>query len=494
MPPPRNQSKIPHALSAIGVLLLLVSTTTTIEAAQSHSQSNLPSPTEFLQVLTLENHNTRIVVLSTTLLGITSGLVGTFLLLRRRSLIGDALSHATLPGIGIAFIVMVAAGGSGKSLPGLLAGATVTGLAGVLLVLTIRNTTKLKDDVAMGFVLSVFFGIGVALLGIIQKMPGASAAGLQSFIYGKTASMIQQDFVLIASITAATTLFSLLLVKEFTLLCFDEGFAAAEGWPTLFLDILMLGIVTAVTVIGLQAVGLILIIAFLITPATAARFWTQNLKYMLAISALIGGASGWLGASISALLPKLPAGAIIVLVAATIFLISMIFAPARGVLPRYFRQANLRRKVGRQHLLRAIYEILESKPHPLNKPVPNLPVLLANLQSHRSWSPKELRKLLRTAQKEDHLDPAPDGEIRLSESGYGEAARTTRNHRLWELYLIRHADIAPSHVDRDADMVEHVLDAHIVRQLEAELDNHHVTTPVPPSPHQITPSQSSPTT
>ncbi|MEM7144116.1 MAG: iron chelate uptake ABC transporter family permease subunit [Verrucomicrobiota bacterium] len=476
-----------------GTVLLLLAAPST-EAAAPASHFHLPTPTELLEVLTLENHNTRIVVLSTTLLGITSGLVGTFLLLRRRSLIGDALSHATLPGIAIAFLIMVAAGGSGKFLPGLLAGATVTGLAGVLLVLAIRNTTKLKDDVAMGFVLSVFFGIGVALLGVIQKMPQASAAGLESFIYGKTASMIQQDFILITAVTLLTAILSLLLVKEFALLCFDEGFAAANGWPTLLLDILMLGLVTAVTVIGLQAVGLILIIAFLITPATAARFWTQNLRKMLVIAALIGGLSGWLGASLSALLPKLPAGAVIVLVAATIFLLSMIFAPARGVFPRYLRQSNLRRKVGRQHLLRAVYEILETNPHPLDKPVPNLPVPLATLQSHRSWSPKQLRKLLRTARKEDHLDPATHDTIQLSESGYGEAARVTRNHRLWELYLIRHADIAPSHVDRDADMVEHVLDANIVQQLEAELDSRDTAATVPPSPHQITPSHSPATT
>jgi manganese/zinc/iron transport system permease protein len=450
-----------------------------------------PSGAEILEVLSLQNYNTRLVVLGTSLLGITSGLVGTFLLLRRRSLMGDALSHATLPGIGIAFIVMVAAGGTGKYLPGLLIGAAISGLAGVLLVLAIRNTTRLKDDVAMGFVLSVFFGLGVAILGMIQKMPQASAAGLESFIYGKTASMVQHDFFLIASVTALVTLLSLLLVKEFALLCFDEGFAASEGWPTVLLDVLMLALVTTVTVIGLQAVGLILIIAFLITPATAARFWTQNLKQMLLLAALIGGVSGWLGASLSALLPRLPAGAVIVLVAASIFVLSMLLAPTRGVLPRYLRQANLRRKVGRQHLLRACYEILEAHPHDPETPIANIPIPMPELASHRSWSPAHLRRLVRTARREDHLDPAPAHSLRLSESGFGEAARVTRNHRLWELYLIRHADIAPSHVDRDADMVEHILDAHIVRQLEAELDKRDLAPTVPPSPHLIPPPSTS---
>jgi manganese/zinc/iron transport system permease protein len=450
-----------------------------------------PSGPDILEVLSLRNYNTRLVVLSTSLLGITSGLVGTFLLLRRRSLMGDALSQATHPGLGIAFLIMVAAGGSGKFLPGLLAGAAISGLAGVLLVLAIRNTTRLKDDVAMGFVLSVFFGIGVAILGMVQKMPQQSAAGLESFIYGKAASMVMQDFILIASVTALVAVLSLLLVKEFALLCFDEGFAASEGWPTVLLDVLMLALVTTVTVIGLQAVGLILIIAFLITPATAARFWTQNLRQMLVLAAFIGGVSGWLGSSLSALLPRLPAGAVIVLVAATIFVFSMLLAPARGVLPRYFRQSNLRRKVGRQHLLRAFYEILEAHPHDSDTPIANVPIPMRELATHRSWSPAHLRRLIRTARREDHLDPAPAHSLRLSESGFGEAARVTRNHRLWELYLIRHADIAPSHVDRDADMVEHVLDAEIVRQLEAELEKRDLAPAVPPSPHLITPSSPS---
>src|SRR5690606_27539462 len=190
----------------------------------------------------------------------------------------------------------------------------------------------LRDDVAMGFVLSVFFGVGVASLRMVQSLPGASAAGLESFIYGKTASMVQSDFLLIVLVAGATALLSLLFLKEFLLLCFDDAYAASPGWPTLRLDLLLLALVTAVTVIGLQAVGLILVIAFLIIPATAARFWTQRLLPMLGIAAFLGGFSGWIGASLSALMPHFPAGAVIVLVAATLFLLSLVGAPERGLL------------------------------------------------------------------------------------------------------------------------------------------------------------------
>lgn len=421
-----------------------------------------------IETLFLESYNTRLVVLGTAFLGATAGIIGSFLLLRKQSLLGDALSHATLPGIGIAFAVMVALGGSGRYLPGLLLGATITGLLGVLLVLAIRRTTRLKDDAAMGIVLSVFFGLGVAILKIVQEIPSASAAGLDSFIYGKPASMIMSDLIIIGVTLLLTIVICLIILKELTLLCFDDSFASTQGYPTTFLDIILMGLVTAVTVVGLQSVGLILIIALLITPPTAARFWTNDLRKMLWLSAFIGGLSGWLGASFSAFFEDLPAGAIIVITAGIIFLISMIFGPTRGVLPRYLRQRQLKRQVGRQHILRSVYEIMEAEQE--SHPLKNLPISLERLRDHRVWSKGELPRLIRQARSEDHLERQPSGELRLSESGFGEASRITRNHRLWELYLIKHADIAPSHVDRDADMVEHILGAEMVHQLEAELE------------------------
>ncbi len=434
------------------------------------------------RVATLQDYNTRLVVLSTFILGLASGLIGSFLLLRKRSLMGDALSHACLPGIGIAFIVMSLAGGEGKSLLGLLIGASVTGVAGVGLVLAVRNTSRIKDDTAMGIVLSVFFGGGVVVLSLAQPMPGAQAAGLESFIYGKTASMIWNDFLLISGVAAAVLVASLLFMKEFTLLAFDDSYAQSQGWPIHALDVLMLSLVAAVTVVGLQAVGLILIIAFLITPAAAARFWTNNLRRMLVLAAVIGGVSGWLGAAVSALLPRLPAGAVIVLVAAFIFTLSMFFGSARGVLKRSLAQRNLKRKVGRQHLLRAVFELQEASfCNTVRETPPNVSVAFDMLLNKRSWSPQQLRKLIRRAAREDHIEVFDGKTLRLSESGFGEAARTTRNHRLWELFLITHADIAASHVDRDADSVEHVLSADMVRELEEKLDTRHL----PASPHPI---------
>ncbi len=427
-----------------------------------------PSIDEVIEVVLLENYNTRLVVLSTTALGIASGIVGTFLLLRKRSLMGDALAHSTLPGIVLAFVIMVALGGDGKSLPGLIAGASVAGVCGVLVMMAIRNTTRLREDVAMGFVLSVSFGFGLALLGMVQKMSGASAAGLESFIYGKTASMVFTDFVLVTIVALCAAVASILFFKEFTLLCFDEGFGASTGWPTILLDLLLLGLVTAVTVIGLQAVGLILIIAFLITPPTAARFWTDRLSSTVVLAAAIGAVSGWLGAAVSALVPRLPAGAVIVIMTSVVFLFSMFLAPRRGVIARYVRHRRLRGKVERQHVLRAAFEIQEDK-SPDAEQTSNLPFAKSDLLAKRTWRPIHLDRILRRETRIGHLEERDDGTLQLSESGFGEAARITRNHRLWEIYLVTHADIAPSHVDRDADLIEHILGADLVHRLEEEL-------------------------
>ena len=447
----------------------------------------MPELSDIWNVLILRDYNTRLVVICTMLLGCACGLMGGFLLLRKRSLMGDTLSHATLPGVGLSFMLLVALGGDGKSLPILLAGAGITGVIGCAAVLFIREQTRIKDDAAMGIVLSVFFGAGVAILGVIQKMPEGSAAGLESFIYGKTASMVMSDFQILVFITVCVITCSLLLFKEFRLLCFDENFAAVLGWPVKFLDILLLALITAVTVAGLQAVGLILIIAFLITPATAARFWTNQLDRMLMLSALIGAASGAIGASLSAFFPRLPAGAVIVLVAALIFVVSMLIGTERGVMIRFLRQSQLEKRMGRQHLLRALYEILEGGRVTEELIIRTVP--LRQIRGRRTWSDRKLRDYIRRAYNEGHVEaPNKADSILLTETGLVEAEQVTRNHRLWEMYLIEFADVATSRVDRDADMVEHILGDKMVTRLENKLQAYRIAgSLVPQSPHPIHP-------
>lgn len=423
-----------------------------------------------ISLLSLADYNTRVVVLGVLALGTSCGFIGSFMLLRKRALMADTVSHSTLPGIALAFLLMVAGGQDGKWLPGLLLGALLSGLAGMGAVIAVQRWTRIKEDAALGIVLSVFFGVGVSLLGLIQKMSSGSAAGLESFIYGKTASMLAADALLIAVVGALSLFLCGALFKEFTLLCFDPDFATSQGLPVLRLDVALMSLVVLLTVIGLQAVGLILVIALLIIPPASARFWTDSLSKMALLAAAFGGIAGGVGALLSGMAPKWPAGAVIVLANSLLFALSFTFGTTRGLVVRWKERRILNRKIARQHLMRALFELGEETG---SDSIPWDLVL-----AERSWSPQALRREVERAKGQGLVEESGNN-LSLTESGMTKAARVVRNHRLWETYLITHADIAPSHVDRDADMVEHILDKALIAELEALLQaEHHL-----PSPH-----------
>ena len=477
-------------------------------ALGADTASSVPSPTEqrtltdrtvtwptarqWQRALLLEDYNTRVVALGTTLLGLAAGLVGSFTLLRGRTLMGDALSHATLPGIGLAFMLVTLVSGNGKSMTVLLFGAAASGLLGVGCILGIRNLTRLKEDAALGIVLSVFFGAGVAVLGVVQQMQTGHSAGLESFIYGKTASLIARDAELIAAAGLLCLAVTGLLFKELKLLCFDEGYAASRGLPVVVLDTLLMAVVVVVTIVGLQAVGLILMIALLVIPAAAARFWTYELRWMTMIAAGIGGVSSLVGSVASSIFPRLPSGAVIVLVATVLFGLSLLFGPTRGAVVRWSRRVRLSRKIDRQHLLRSLFEYHEvhspevfhskeaARSIPWDRAVP-----LERLLTMRSWSLERLGRQIARAAREGLVQQSDKGAVRLTATGLAEANRLVRQHRLWELYLINYADIAPSKVDRDADTIEHVLEPAMIAELETLLARDDAKRGLPQSPHEI---------
>jgi len=472
------------------VLLATLLSTDPAMALETEPDDGTSLSEQFVRVVTLRDYNTRIVLLGTMLLGASAGIVGVFMLLRRQALVGDVVAHCALPGIALAFIVLEAVSpGSGKSLPGLLAGAMVAGVLGAWATLAVQRLTRIKPDAALAIVLSVFFGLGVALFTIVQSLPTGTAAGLHDFVYGKPASIIAADVKFIALASAVVVLICGMLFKEFALLCFDDGFAASQGWPVGLLDVVLLGLVVGVTVIGLQSVGLLLVVAMLIIPAAAARFWTEQLWLMTLVAGLLGAAGAAVGVLLSALFPKLAAGAVIVLAGAAFFLVSLAFGTRRGVLRRVMVYWQTRRKIGRHDLMRAAYEALESEGETAT---PLSPTELTGRTLHfdqllgrRRWTPGRLKRLVATALREGLLRREDGDVLRLTENGAGHAARIVRNHRLWELYLIRYADVAPSHIDRDADRIEHVLNPELVDELEAVLAERTAAVAVPPSPHEI---------
>jgi len=449
--------------------------------ASKHSSfvSELPTWAELLETLTLRaGYNTNIVILGTTLLGLSAGVIGSFALLRKRSLTTDALSHATLPGIGLAFLGAVALGADGRSLPVLLAGAAATGALGVVCIQAILRYTRLREDAAIGIVLSVFFGAGIVALSYIQANAPSGAAGLNHFIYGQTAAMGARDAVLMGAIAVVAVVSTLLLSKEFALVCFNDAFARVDGWPVGRIDLLMMSLVVIVTVAGLQAVGIILVVAMLIIPPVAARFWTERLWLLLLLAGAIGAASGYLGSVVSALLPRQPAGAVIVLTAGSIFALSMIAAPARGVLASGIRRLRLRLRIAGDHLLEVGYERrMDGDRNGVVDATAELTrEMIDRVARRRSWS-AWFRALVLWTLRHRGLASGATGRLTLTPAGLEHGARVNRNHHLWEQYLVSYADVAPSHVDWSVDQVEHVLSDELIADLERALSDRGVPLP-----------------
>jgi manganese/zinc/iron transport system permease protein len=290
-------------------------------------------------------HNTRMVALGCAAFGLAAGALGCFVLLRGRALIADAAAHATLPGLCIAFILAAWLGGSPRSLPLLLAGAATTAAIGVLAAGAMVRGGRLRDDAAMALVVSLGFGIGVALLSVVQSLPVGGQAGLSSFILGQAAGMGQADALLIGGLALLALLAVAVLFRPLAVLCFDPEFAAVSGLPVRRLDLVLMALMLAVTVAGLRAIGLILVVALMVVPAATARLLTDRLPVMVPLAALLGAFAAWFGAGLSAAIPALPTGATIALVACGGFALALLFAPARGVIAFTLRQRRLRREL-----------------------------------------------------------------------------------------------------------------------------------------------------
>ncbi|WP_108860104.1 metal ABC transporter permease [Ruegeria sp. Alg231-54] len=352
--------------------------------------------------LTLQlGYNATLVAIGATLLGISAGVTGTFLFLRKRALVSDAISHATLPGVCLGFMVLVALGGDGRNLIGLLAGSAVSAWIGLLCMNWLTRHTRLAEDAAIGAILSVFFGLGIVLLTVIQTMGVGRQAGLEGFLLGSTAGMLWADALVIAIGGAATLLLVMIIRRPMTMVAFDPEYAAARGLPVHRIDLAMMGLVMAVTVVGLKIVGLILIVALLIIPPVTARFWTDRSDRVVLLAGLAGGLAGYLGAAMSASAPNLPTGPIIVLVSFGFFALSLLLAPVRGVLAAVLRHLRFQRRV---HIRQG---------------------LLALAQGQKIYEPLTLRLLRRAG-----LARA-DGVA--TETGKARAAKALRDERRWEI-------------------------------------------------------------
>lgn len=292
--------------------------------------------TEFFQQF--NNYTFLVVTLGSAVLGLLSGVIGTFAVLRRQSLLGDAVSHAALPGIALAFILTAS-----KQTSFLLLGALIAGLVATFFINSIIKHSKLSYDTALALVMSVMFGLGMVLLSALQQKPDSNQSGIKDYIFGQAATMLVEDVIILVIMSAVIFIFVMLFWKEFKLFAFDPEFAKSIGFSPFKLNLILSLLIVLTIVVGLQAVGVILMSAMLIAPAAAARQWSDKLYKVVLLSAVFGAFSGIVGTILSTLL-GIPTGPAIVVVISIIVLISLMFAPSRGIL---WRIINIKKRNSR---------------------------------------------------------------------------------------------------------------------------------------------------
>ena len=278
----------------------------------------------------LQSYTTQMVLLGTALLGLASGIAGTFAVLRKESLIGDGLSHAALPGVVIAFLLTGI-----KDIEVLITGAALSSIAAAWLITITVENSKIKFDGALATILSAFFGLGMVLLTYLQSLNNAGQAGLSKFIFGQAATILARDVYITSVAALIIIVLTALFWKELKLISFDVEYAKTLQIPVTFTLILYRSLLIMTIIIGIQSVGAILISSLLIAPAVGARQWTNKLGTMCILAGFFGMVSAIGGTIWSTSVQKLPTGPAIIVILSVIVLLSLIFAPNRGILWQY---------------------------------------------------------------------------------------------------------------------------------------------------------------
>jgi manganese/zinc/iron transport system permease protein len=338
----------------------------------------------------------------------------------------------------------------------------------------IRNT-KIKEDAATGLSLSVFFGIGILLMTYIQHSGNASQSGLDTFLFGKAAALVGIDLLAFSIIAVIVLIVVWFFYKEFKLISLDRQFAKVIGLPIRRLETILTSITVLAVVTGIQAVGVVLMAAMLITPAAAARFCTNRLHKMLVIASVFGAFSGITGAYISYATPSMPTGPWMVMILSIIALFSFFFAPKKGIIINQWNRVKIQRQLLEENLLKTFFKIGENSGDFFQNVETN------DLRLVRAFSVNQLKNGLRKLNTDGYIIKS-NNSWKLSQQGHEKGKRITRLHRLWELYLTKYLRIAPDHVHEDADTIEHVITPELEIKLEELLefpttDPHHANIP-----------------
>lgn len=378
-----------------------------------------------------------------------------FTFLRKRSLLGDVISHSVLPGICLAFLM-----GEEKNPVYLLLGATFTGWLSIVVVDVITSKSKIKPDTAIALVLSVFFGVGILLLTNIQHSGIASQSGLDRFIFGSASSMNASDIRLFSVIGLVIFILIAVFLRGLKMLSFDEEYAKSIGFPVQLIK-LVLSVATVTTVaMGVQAVGVVLMSALMITPGATARFWTNDIRKLLVLAVILSGIAGVLGSAISYVGNGMPTGPWIVVVISVFAILSALLGTKRGWIKKLLNDRSNSMKILEENVMKLFFH--------LGVEDGKMSFSMADVQSKTRLSLSSLKTGLRRLRRKGYLS-VKRSTVELSEEGASKSREIVRKHRLWELYLSKYMHLKEDHVHDDAEGIEHIIDEDIERELAKEL-------------------------
>lgn len=410
---------------------------------------------DFIDFISFTNPTVQVVVIGTVLIAACSAMVGTYTYLRKRTLVGDAVAHAIFPGICLGFML------SGSKNPlFLLVGAIVVGWIALLLMDTLVAKTKLKTDTALAYILTFFFGIGSVLMSYIQKSGNASQSGLHDFLFGKAANMVLNDLYVFGITSLILFVLVILFFKQFKLISFNPEFAASIGLNVKGYNFLLTTMTVVAVSIGIQAVGVVLMSALLITPATTARLWTHKLNKLMLLAGLFGALAGILGAYVSFVSSNMPTGPWFVVFLTAFAVLSIFFAPKTGLVSQYKLQINNKRKINQENILKVTFQLKENGFKEISR---------EDYVKRRGFVTRNL-ELGITRLKRKGLLQETDNRIFLTDTGEVEAKRVLRLHRLWELYLTKRMNFKEDHIHGGAETIEHIITPELEKELLKELD------------------------
>ena len=407
---------------------------------------------DLIYFFSFEDANITNVLLGTLMLGFTCGIVGVLVVLNKKALIVDAVSHSILPGICVGFML------SGVKNPVyLIAGGMVAGAIAVFLVDWISKKSRIKKDASIAITLSVLFSVGVILLNLIQHSGNSNQSGLSDFLFGKAATIVESDLYVFAFICGLVLIIIPIFYQHFKIALFDAGFAKTIGLSEKLIQSLISGLIIISTAIGIQTVGIILMSALIITPASSAFFWTNNFKKSIILLLLFAAISSVLGVFISYLSPDMPTGPWIIVMLSSIAILSAFFSK-KGLITKRIKAINNARKMIADNVLKTLYKLGEAQNQIENGRS------LEEIQNFRAIAQTDLNKGL-SILKNNGLVLEAGSIWTLTEKGISEAKRIIRIHRLWELYMEKFMQIQSDHVHESAESIEHIL----TPELEAEL-------------------------